>query len=226
VLAVALLAGDGSREEVALLDAESGVSRGRRRIAVHAGHHCIAATNAGWLVVQGGRSGPRGRPTSTKLDSNGVPAAATPLDEPLNGCALLATPSGELVLAYTHPADVTETNHLFVRRLDSSGRPASQGVRIGDVSFARDPVLARVERGVVLLAFGDALGREVRAIALDDGGVPRGDVVTLASTYGFGGFAVWRGDLVWGTEDALGRRSCLVDLVGGVSPQPPASPQP
>jgi hypothetical protein len=210
-IATLIQTGSGAGQSIVVLDAAKGTIVQQRATAQDAGAGCIAATSAGWLVVSGAPNDHPGKPVAAMLADDGSPRDRRDLDDPIQACTLLPTPTGFL-LAYTHAGPMSETAWLFTRELDDHGHPRGAGARIPDVGFATSPVLVRRGTQPVIL-FGDALGRNLSAIVLDDHGAPKSRAIDIAQTYGLSGFAVWRSEIVWGTDAGLGRRGCLDQLL-------------
>jgi hypothetical protein len=210
-VAALIKTGSGAPESLALLDAASGTLRSTRELASDVGDDCIAATAGGWLVARGAPYGGGGSPATVLLDAGGKKLAESKLDDEVGSCTLLAVPKGFL-LAYTHGGDTSETSWLFVRELDERGKPRGPGRRIDGVHFATGPQLGRA-KGKIVLLFSGPLGREIRALALDEQGQPKSAVVELAQSYGLLATALWNDELVYATKQAIGRRGCLDTLL-------------
>jgi hypothetical protein len=201
----------GSVESLVMLDATSGAVTAKRRVAQDVREGCIAATRSGWMVVNGAPYDGKGKPVAWTLDASGAPRGREVLGDRLEACALLPMRGGFLI-AYTHSGNVSETSYLFLRTLDASGRPRAPGRRVPDVGFATEPALFRHGKQALLL-FEGALGRNLSALALDDRGVARSPTVGVAETYGLDAAFLWGDQIVWSTDQGVGRRACLDRLL-------------
>ncbi len=201
-IAVLVKVDSGSPQDLVLLDALRGTVRKRTRLSADAGQHCFLGTDKGWLVAEGPGSGPRGgAPEIRFLTPDGAPVRHQPFRS-FNACALRTEGEGYLI-AFTHPGNVSETNHLFLARLDANGRIVGDVHRVQDVHFARSP---RIQRD--LLLFSGPLSRVLSAVRIlpDESTAP---AVTIARTYGMLGQGFWDDSVVWSTDEGMGRHRCL-----------------
>jgi hypothetical protein len=202
-VAVVVKVDSGAPQDLVLIDAASGKVKTRKRLADDVGQHCMLGTSRGWLLVTGpgyGSSAPAGSVVQL-LDSAGRPRWKQAFSA-LNACDVRED-AGGYEIAFTHPGNISETNYLFVSRLDGGGKAVGDPRRVPDVYFARGPRY----RGNLLMYSGP-LSRELFAIRT------RPDLGTTApaavvKTYGLHGYGYWGESMVWSTDEGIGKRGCL-----------------
>ena len=201
-IAVLIKVESGAPQELVLLDAKRGAMRARRRLTADTGAHCIIGTRGGWLLAQGaGYGAGTGAPELRVLAPDGTTLGQRPFKS-FNACDLRAEGAGYLV-AFTHPGPMSETNYLFVARLDANGAVVGAERRVEDVHFARAPRF----HGDLLLYSGP-LSRVLSAVRV------RADLsatspASVARTYGLLGYGFWGESIVWSTEEGIGKRGCV-----------------